>query len=121
METMLAFCGLTCNTCTIHLATLEQEKSIQKTMRENIAEQCSKYYGIDQKAEDINDCDGCRADTGRLFSGCLKCEIRNCAIQKAIESCAYCNDYACATLSKHFTLDPGSQSRLEGIRQANRI
>jgi hypothetical protein len=119
MDTMIAYCGLTCDTCPIHLATLEQDLSVQKTMRESIAEQCSKYYGIKQQAEDISDCDGCRAGTGRLFSGCYKCELRKCAIQKNIESCAYCSDYACDKLEKHFSLDPGAQARLEQIRQAN--
>lgn len=44
MEIMLAYCGLTCDSCPIHLATLEQDKSRQQTMRESIAEQCSCGY-----------------------------------------------------------------------------
>ena len=117
METMIAYCGLRCDTCPIHLATIEQDKSAQRTMRESIAEQCSKYYGINQKAEDINDCEGCRSGTGRLFSGCYNCEIRKCAIEKGIESCASCSNYACERLRKHFLLDPGAEKRLEEIRR----
>jgi len=115
---MIAYCGLTCDSCPIHLATLEQDKSRQRTMRESIAEQCSKVYGMNLQPKDITDCDGCRADTGRLFSGCFNCEVRKCASLKNIESCAYCSYYACENLREHFSHDPGSQIRLEEIRHA---
>jgi hypothetical protein len=46
MNEMIAFCGLDCGSCPIHLATLEQDKSQQYAMR-SIAEQLSKYYGTD--------------------------------------------------------------------------
>jgi hypothetical protein len=88
-------------------------------MRVSIAQQCSELYGMTMKPEDITDCDGCRNNTGRLFSGCLNCEIRKCAGQKSIENCASCSDYACERLIKHFSLDPGAQTRLEEIRHAN--
>jgi len=118
---MIAYCGLKCDTCPIHLATLEQDRSHQQTMRESIAEQCSKLYDMNLQPEDITDCDGCRANTGRLFSGCLNCKIRKCVNKKNIESCAFCSDYVCGILKEHFTHDPTSQSRLEEIRHANKI
>jgi len=68
------------------------------------------------KPGEVNDCDGCRAITGRLFSGCMTCEVRKCASQKNIENCAYCNDYACERLMKFFETDYGAQTRLEEIR-----
>jgi hypothetical protein len=117
MDTMTAYCGLTCGSCPIHLATLEQDRPRQLAMRELIAEQCSKYYGMNLQPEDVNDCDGCRADTEKIFSGCLNCGIRKCAIRKHIESCAYCEDYACDKLRKHFSFDPVSQKRIEEFRQ----
>ena len=117
---MLAYCGLTCESCPIHLATLEQDKYLQQTMRESIAEQCNKLYGMNLQPEEINDCDGCRLDTVRLFSGCANCEIRKCAIQLNIESCACCDAYACERLQKHFKDDQGAQIRLDEIRYANR-
>ena len=119
METMIAFCGLYCGSCPIHLATLEQDNYRQQSWRESIAQQCSELYGMTILAGDVSDCDGCRANTGRLFTGCLHCEIRNCASQKAIESCASCNEYPCELLSKHFLADPHAKNRLEQIRLSN--
>lgn len=121
METMIAYCGLACDSCPIHLATLEEDISRQLIMRESIAEQCSKNYGMNLQPVDITDCDGCAANTGRLFSGCLNCEIRKCASQKNVESCAYCSDYACERLEKQFSYDSSAQTRLEEIRRANKI
>lgn len=117
---MIAYCGLNCNTCPIHLATIEPDQKQQQTMRESIAELCTKQYRMNLQLEDITDCDGCRADTGRLFSGCWGCEIRKCASLKHMESCAFCNDYACDILQEHFIHDPETQIRLENIRRERR-
>jgi hypothetical protein len=117
MEEMLSYCGLLCDSCPIHLATLEQDIAHQKLMRYDIAEQCSKYYGMNLLPGEINDCDGCKANIGRLFSGCVKCEIRKCASQKEMENCAFCNEYFCKKLKEHFLLDPESQNRLDTIHQ----
>ena len=119
METSIAFCGLNCDTCPVHLATLEQDKSRQQKMRESIAEKCYSVYGLVLKPEDISDCDGCRSDTGIIFPGCLSCEIKKCAVEKNISSCAFCFYYVCPKLQEHFLLDPDAQIRLEEIRRQN--
>ncbi len=66
--------------------------------------------------KDINDCDGCKANTGRLFSMCKDCEIRKCVVERNIENCAYCKDYACDKLKKFFIDDPSAHARLDEIR-----
>ena len=115
MESLNAYCGLTCDTCPIHLATLEKDLSRQLKMRELIVQQCHTLYNMDLQLEDISDCDGCQAKTGRLFSGCLNCEIRKCAGNKYIDSCAFCTDYPCAILEKHFMIDSGAKIKLDEI------
>jgi hypothetical protein len=112
----LAYCGLKCDTCPIFMMTLETDAQKKQTMREDIARQCSEYYKMDLTPDDVSDCDGCMADTGRLFAGCNQCEIRKCAISHGVGSCAYCDDYACEVLKKHFSLDPEARNRLEEIR-----
>ncbi len=116
METMVAYCGLDCESCPIHQATLEADPARQQAMRQSIAELCSVQYGMNLQAEEVTDCDGCRANTGRLFSGCAQCAIRACIRSKNLESCAYCPHYACEKLLKHFELDPLAKDRLDQIR-----
>ena len=66
--------------------------------------------------KDINDCDGCIVNSGRLFSSCKQCEIRKCVIEKELERCAYCEDYACEKLTDFFIHDPDAEKQLEEIR-----
>jgi hypothetical protein len=113
---MISYCGLRCDRCPILLATMEEDKSNRKIMKESIIKIIAKEYGMSLKIRDINDCDGCKANTGKLFSGCSNCKIRKCASQKNIENCAYCRDYICEILMQHFIQDPTAKSRLEDIR-----
>ncbi len=116
----LAYCGLICNDCPIHAATLETDKKRQLEMRVNIARLCRERYGMNYQTEDITDCDGCNAGGGRLFSGCGNCEIRKCALEKKVESCAYCNDYICAKLDSLLVQEPGSRARLDELKKLRR-
>lgn len=114
---MIAYCGLECSSCPIHLATLEQDIPRQAEMRIIIAEELSKIYGTVPKPEIITDCDGCRAENGRLFTGCADCVIRLCASGKNLINCAFCEDYACDKLMKHYAIDPGAKIRLDEVRR----
>ena len=117
MEIMISFCGLACDSCPIHLATLEKDIIKKTQMRKDISEQLAKIYGTTPKPEIISDCDGCKMINGRLFTGCIDCEIRKCANLKDLENCACCSDFACEKLEKHYTYDPASRDRLEVIRK----
>jgi hypothetical protein len=117
MEENLAYCGLICPSCAIYLATREKDQSKQHEMRVDIAEQIKKHYGQECKPEDVGDCDGCKAEDGRLFS--TGCQIRICAVEKGLENCAYCDDYPCEALENLFTTDQGARDRLDAIRNTH--
>ncbi len=117
---MIAYCGLKCDTCPILLATLEQDKSRQLIMRQSIARECSKLYGMNIDDQDVNDCDGCLSNSGRLFYSCINCEIRKCATERVIESCAFCNEYSCDKLMNIFSQEPDAKIRLDEIRKIKR-
>lgn len=118
MNTMIGYCGLDCSGCAIHLATLEANPSKKQSMRLDIARICSQQHGMHLHPHDVTDCDGCRSQTERLFSGCAKCEIRKCAIDRKLTSCAFCTEYACERLLKHFETDPPARARLDAMRNS---
>ena len=118
MTELIAYCGLTCQACPIYLATRQENAEEQASMRAEIARLCRQNYGMDYASADITDCDGCRTEGGRLFSGCSKCPVRNCAREKGLENCAYCAEYACEQLEKHFKSDPTAKTRLDEIRRS---
>lgn len=121
METMISYCGLRCDTCPILLATNVKDIDEQREMRVNIAEELARIYGTVPKPEIVTDCDGCKTENGRLFTGCADCPIRKCAMEKKLSNCAYCSDYVCDSLNRHFAIDPGARERLEEIRKENKI
>ena len=116
MTEMIAYCGLICQTCPLYLATRQTDTEEQTRMRKEIVRRCREHYGMNIDLADVTDCDGCRTEDGRLFSGCKKCSIRNCARAKGLENCAYCADYACERLEEHFTKDPTARIRLDQTR-----
>jgi hypothetical protein len=73
-----------------------------------------EHYGQETKPEDVGDCNGCKAETGSMYS--TSCEIRICAVEKGIENCAHCDEYACNTLREFFVKDPQAKDRLDAIK-----
>ena len=116
MNETIGYCGLNCQGCPIYLATREKDEEKQHKMRVEIAQQIKELYGQEYKPEDITDCDGCKADSGILFSGSHNCYMRKCASQKHIENCAYCDGYPCEELEKLFATDKDSRKRLDAIK-----
>jgi len=116
MKEMISYCGLNCTTCPIYLATKETDKTSKSKIIYEIIDKCKEHYGLEYKFEDINDCDGCKSESGKLFFVCSNCEIRKCATEKEIENCAYCNEYACNNLRNLFKTDPSAKVHLDGIR-----
>ena len=119
MDELLGYCGLTCGTCTIYLATREKEDGKKHKMRIEISQEIKKHYGWDCKPEDVNDCDGCTTGDGRLFWSCKNCEVRKCARRKGVENCAHCSEYPCEKLKRLYAIEPHGKERLDKIRSGS--
>ena len=96
MDEIIAYCGGICHTCAIFLATRENNDDQRHKMRVDIAQNIKELYGKEIEADDIADCDGCRAEDGRIFN--KDCQIRKCAQEKDFESCTSCAEYVCEKL-----------------------
>jgi hypothetical protein len=111
MNEMIAFCGLDCHQCGAFLATRENDDA----KRREVAEFWSKEFGANIQPQDIN-CDGCLSEGGVLFHHCEVCEIRKCGVDKAVENCAYCAEFACDKLENFLSMVPEAKARLDRIR-----
>lgn len=118
MNEKISYCGLVCESCPIYLATRETDKSKKEKMIYNIIDMCETQYGVDYKFEDINDCDGCKSNSGRLFFSCNDCRIRKCAVNRGVDNCAYCDSYPCDDLLETFKVEPAAKTRLDLIRNS---
>lgn len=118
MNDSISYCGLLCQGCQIYLASRETDKSKKGEMILGIIRSCKEYYGIEYKYEEINDCDGCKAESGKLFIGCADCKIRSCVIDRGFANCAYCKEYPCDNLKELFKTDPNAKIRLDIIQSS---
>jgi hypothetical protein len=108
---MIAKCGLVCSECPAYIATQKNDDAL----RAETAKKWSEMFKSDIKPSDIN-CDGCQSESARLFSYCQTCEIRKCAREKKVETCAACPEYSCAKLDAFLAQVPEARKVLEGLR-----
>ena len=117
MDGILAYCGIACAGCPVYWATVEADPEKKVRLRATIARLAAEEHGLRMDAGEVPDCDGCTSGTGRLFSTCADCGIRNCAQERGLENCAHCSDYACDRLLELFKIEPSAKQRLDVIRE----
>jgi hypothetical protein len=105
---LTAICGPSCTQCDAYIAT----RSGKRAELERIAAEWTKGLGRVFKAEDII-CDGCRVPGGRLSSYCGTCEIRICAQNKGMITCAHCPECPCEKI-----VAPPAREALEALKKS---
>jgi hypothetical protein len=108
---LIAKCGLDCAKCNAYQARLNNDQEL----RRKTAEQWSRDFHHDFKPEDI-DCVGCQAIEGVHVGYCALCEIRACALQRGLATCAACPEYGCPKLVAFHKLAPEAGKNLEALR-----
>jgi hypothetical protein len=81
---LIAYCGLYCGACSFKVAFEENDKEHLMAM--------PAYYDK-FKHKPLEFCPGCR-----LENQCEPCGIRDCARDKKIEYCSFCDDFPCEKL-----------------------
>ncbi len=115
MNNLIGYCGLNCSKCEAYIATQSNDsKAI-----EQVAEKWRKQYNSETITAESVMCDGCTKN-GRKSSYCgSMCKVRLCAIQKAVQNCAYCSDYdSCKELQAFFAFPSAAEAKatLDSIR-----
>ena len=111
MSKIIAYCGLECSKCPAYVATQNNDENKLKEVAKEWSNENMQF-----EPKDIL-CDGCFSDN-KIFQWCKACDIRKCARQKGLESCAYCNDYPCNFLNNVFNNDPSAKERLDNFKKA---
>jgi hypothetical protein len=109
---MISYCGEVCTECSAYVAT--QSNDLAALQR--VADEWNQEFGYTLKAEDCI-CDGCLGN-GRRIDYCRTCAVRACAIERGLESCAHCTDYACEKVTVCFEHSPETQDVLDKIRRS---
>jgi hypothetical protein len=111
MPELLAYCGIDCSACPALIATRTNDAAL----RAKTAAEWSKSFGHDFKPEQVN-CTGCPTATGAHIGYCSMCEVRKCATDRKVATCADCADYGCATLAGFHKNAPEARARLDAVR-----
>jgi hypothetical protein len=112
MDKMIGHCGLVCTECEAYIATQAKDWLALEAM----AAKAREEYGQAQATAEGVLCDGCLATSGRQCGYCAVCEVRACAVERAMANCAHCPDYTCQKLESFFGMAPSARETLEGIR-----
>ena len=107
---MIAYCGANCGECGAFIATRDADED----KRAEVAREWSEKFGAEMKPEVIN-CMGCSSE-GPLFFYCNMCDLRKCAMEKGLSTCAHCNEYVCEKLEAFFGMSPENKEWLDEIR-----
>jgi hypothetical protein len=107
---LVSYCGLVCSECPAFVATQAGDEDLAR----KTAEQWSRDYGVTVRLEDVW-CDGCTT-AGRKCGHCGECQMRACAIQRGVATCAACDEYACVMLRDFFAMVPAAKATLDALR-----
>ena len=93
MNRYIAYCGLNCEVCEAYKATMENDDAL----RARVAARWSALNGVQITPEMIN-CVGCRMDGAKTPFCESLCPIRQCALQRGVQTCGSCGEVrACKT------------------------
>jgi hypothetical protein len=112
MAKMFAMCGLDCAACPALIA----HQTDDQALRTKTAADWSRQFGVEIPPEQVN-CVGCLKLKGVHIGHCSECEIRQCGMARHVKSCALCDDYGCATISKFLDQVPPAKANLETLRR----
>ena len=87
MKDLIAICGLDYERCEARLATVRNDEAL----RVKVAKQWSELNGVEITPEMIR-CVGCRAEGVKTPFCESLCPIRQCALEKKLESCGACGE-----------------------------
>lgn len=108
MNKMIAYCGLDCEKCDAYLATIRDDQAL----REKTAKAWAELNQAPILPEHIN-CLGCRADGVKTVFCDSLCQIRQCALNKGVETCGGCPEMErCGTVGQIHAGAPEARDNL---------
>jgi GNAT superfamily N-acetyltransferase len=110
MEDYIAYCGLDCETCEAHIATVNNDNNL----RAKVAKEWSELNKVEITPEMIN-CAGCRIDGVKTPFCDSLCPIRQCALGKAVETCGDCSEMS--TCEKLVMITGNNEEALKRLKR----
>ena len=85
MKDNIGYCGINCESCEARIATINDDDEL----RTKVSKLWSELNDIEITPEMIN-CTGCRVEGVKTIFCDSLCPIRQCALEKKVETCGNC-------------------------------
>ena len=109
MKTMIAYCGLDCEKCDAYIATIQNDRNL----REKTAKLWTELNGVEFTPEMIH-CEDCRANGVKTPYCESLCPIRQCAMNRNMETCGSCAEINnCGKVGAIIGNNPEARKNLE--------
>jgi hypothetical protein len=105
MKPILTRCGFRCDLCLAYKSNVENNPS----NRQKLSDGWHKYFGFRILPADIC-CDGCMSIDPKLID--QRCPIRPCVIEKGLDNCSQCDQYACEKLKERLVVYEDVKKRI---------
>jgi len=112
MDRIVAYCGIVCNECPAYIATQANDPAAVARVA---AQWREEFNNPIITAEDVP-CEGCPGETELKCAHCAECDIRACAEEKRLGTCADCADYPCELLEAFLDSVPQARATLDSLR-----
>jgi hypothetical protein len=89
MEKSIGFCGYDCSLCAA--------RSDDPEVRQRLVDGWRRIFGHENYTVENVRCDGCREGARHAD---IQCQVRPCAVEKGVESCAHCDEFVCEKVGK---------------------
>jgi hypothetical protein len=93
MDPILTRCGYRCDLCLAYEPNVKQNPANQQKLSDG----WHRYFGFRIPPEEII-CDGCMSENPTLID--TGCPVRPCVIEKDLDNCSQCEEYACDKLEE---------------------
>ena len=111
MNEYIAYCGIDCKTCEAYIATINDDNEL----RIKVSKLWSELNDIEITPEMIN-CTGCRIDGIKTIFCDSICPIRQCALNKKVDTCAACEEMEeCEKVEMIFENNPDALKNLKNL------
>lgn len=109
---LVAAYGIYCGHCGDYLAHVNDDEDLRKKVAAEICQQLN----IDVTPEQVG-CLGCWGEIHTQWAASLGCQVRRCAEQRGLLSCALCDEFPCEELDRQIGQDSQSRGNLYRIRE----
>jgi len=115
MGNFIAYCGINCAECGAYLALQNNDQEL----REKTAAEWTAMHQFNFTPEMIN-CSSCKGN-GVQVGYCSQCEIRACALDKAVENCGACGEYKSCNAINNFLDHIPAESKNKFLENLGRM